>query len=256
MALVTTEAVVLHAFDYMESSRIYRLLTRDRGLQSALAKGARRARGRVGSSVDLFAQGEVQLYVKEGRELHSMSAFDVTRARTALVAVPGRFTAAAALAELVLRFMQEDVVSAPAVFDAVVRGLDTIAAAPAPLTREAGLAAAWTLVAELGFAPTVDDCSSCHTPVPPEAAVAFSYPVGGVLCANCARRGAVSRTLPARAREALSQWVTGKRATIADDGDARAHQRLLREFVAEHLTESRELRAFALWEKGAWDAAT
>ena len=25
--------------------------------------------------------------------------------------------------------------------------------------------------------------------------------------------------------------------------------------VAEHLTENRELRAFALWERGAWDAA-
>ena len=106
MALVTTEAVVLHAFDYMESSRIYRLLTRDRGLQSALAKGARRARGKVGSSVDLFAQGEVQLYIKPGRELHNVAAFDVSRSRASLATVQGRFTAAAALAELVLRFMQ------------------------------------------------------------------------------------------------------------------------------------------------------
>jgi DNA repair protein RecO (recombination protein O) len=255
MALVTTEAVVLHAFDYMESSRIYRLLTRDRGLQSALAKGARRARGRVGSSVDLFAQGEAQLYVKPGRDLHSMSAFDVARARTALVAVPGRFTAAAALAELVLRFMQEDLVGGAAIFDAVVRGLDTIAAAPAPEVREAGLGAAWSLVAELGFAPAIEHCSTCHTPLAPEAATAFSYPAGGALCANCARGGAVSRTLPARARDALARWIAGQRATIADDGDARAHQRLLREFVAEHLTESRELRAFALWESGAWDTA-
>jgi DNA repair protein RecO (recombination protein O) len=255
MALVTTEAVVLHAFDYMESSRIYRLLTRDRGLQSALAKGARRARARVGSSVDLFAQGEVQLYVKPGRDLHNMSAFDVTRARTALVAVPGRFTAAAALAELVLRFMQEDPVGGPAIYDAVIRGLDTIAAAPASTAREAGLGAAWSLVAELGFAPAIEDCSACHTPLPPEVAAAFSYPAGGVLCATCARRGGISRTLPARAREALTRWVAGERATIADDGDARAHQRLLREFVAEHLTESRELRAFALWESSAWDSA-
>jgi DNA repair protein RecO (recombination protein O) len=255
MALVTTEAVVLHAFDYMESSRIYRLLTRDRGLQSALAKGARRARAKVGTSVDLFAQGDVQLYVKPGRELHNLAAFDVTRARTALVAVPGRFTAAAALAELVLRFMREDPVGGPAIYDAVLRALDVIAAAPATATREAGLAGAWSLVAELGFAPEVEQCSACHTPVPPEAAVAFSCPAGGVLCERCARAGAVKRTLPPRARQALVRWVAGQRATIDGDGDARAHQRLLREFVAEHLTESRELRAFAVWESGAWDLA-
>jgi DNA repair protein RecO (recombination protein O) len=256
MALVTTEAVVLHAFDYMESSRIYRLLTRDRGLQSALAKGARRARARVGSSVDLFAQGDVQLYVKPGRDLHNMAAFDVSRSRAALVTVPGRFTAAAALAELVLRFVQEDLVSGSAVYDAVIRGLDTIAGAAAPATREAGLAAAWSLVSELGFAPEIERCSGCHTPLPAEAAAAFSCPAGGVLCERCAQRGTVKRTLPPRARHALGRWVAGQRATIDDDGDARAHQRLLREFVSEHLTESRELRAFAVWERGAWDAAT
>jgi DNA repair protein RecO (recombination protein O) len=255
MALVTTEAVVLHAFDYMESSRIYRLLTRDRGLQSALAKGARRARAKVGSSVDLFAQGDVQLYVKPGRELHSMSAFDVTRSRTVLVAVPGRFTAAAALAELVLRFMQEDLVGGAAIFDAVVHGLDSIGAADAPAAREAGLAAAWSLVAELGFAPEIERCSSCHAPVDLETPAAFSHPAGGVLCERCARTGSAKRMLPPRAREALVRWVAGQRATIADDSDARAHQRLLREFLAEHLTESRELRAFAVWESGAWDAS-
>jgi len=251
MALVTTEAVVLHAFDYMESSRIYRLLTRDRGLQSALAKGARRARARVGSSVDLFAQGDVQLYVKHGRELHNMAAFDVTRSRIALVAVPGRFAAAAALAELVLRFMQEDPVGSAAIYETIVHGLDSIAAADATGVREAGLAAAWSLVAELGFAPEVERCSTCHTLVEPQSTAAFSCPAGGVLCERCARTGAVKRMLPPRAREALSRWVAGQRATIADDADARAHQRLLREFVAEHLTESRELRAFAAWESGA-----
>lgn len=248
MALVTTEAVVLHAFDYMESSRIYRLLTRDRGLQSALAKGARRARAKVGSSVDLFAQGDVQLYVKHGRDLHNMAAFDVTRSRTSLVAVPGRFTAAAALAELVLRFMQEDLVGGPAIYETIVRGLDTIAAADAVTVHEAGLAAAWWLVAELGFAPVVEHCSTCHTLVEPQLAAAFSCPAGGILCDRCAGTGAVKRTLPPRARLALARWVAGERATIADDGDTRAHQRLLREFVAEHLTESRELRAFAAWE--------
>jgi len=251
MALVTTEAVVLHAFDYLESSRIYRLLTRDRGLQSALAKGARRARAKVGSSVDLFAQGEVQLYVKPGRDLHNMAAFDVTHSRTALVAVPGRFTAAAALAELVLRFMQEDPVGGPAIYDAVVHGLDSIGAADAQAVREAGLAAAWSLVAELGFAPEIERCSTCHAPLATDATAAFSCPAGGVLCERCARTGAVKRMLPSGARDALMRWVAGGRASIPDEADARAHQRLLREFVAEHLTESRELRAFAAWESGA-----
>ena len=40
MTLVVTEAIVLHAFDYLESSRILRLVTRDAGVRSVLARGA------------------------------------------------------------------------------------------------------------------------------------------------------------------------------------------------------------------------
>ena len=37
--------------------------------------------------------------------------------------------------------------------------------------------------------------------------------------------------------------------------EIRAHQRLLREFLEYHLSDSRPLRAFAAWETGHWDAA-
>src|SRR3954463_4671891 len=104
MALLTTDAVVLHAFDYLESSRIFRLLTRDGGLRSALAKGARRSSRRFGSAVDLFAQGSAQLHTKPGRDLDTLGALDVTRARPMLAGSMGRFAGASAIAELTLRF--------------------------------------------------------------------------------------------------------------------------------------------------------
>ena len=50
MSLLVTDAIVLHAFDYLESSRIIRLLTREAGVQSALARGARKSRGQQNQS--------------------------------------------------------------------------------------------------------------------------------------------------------------------------------------------------------------
>ena len=102
MSLIQTDAVVLHAFSYMESSRILRLATRDAGVVSVLAKGARRASRRFGTAVDLFAEGQAQFYTKPGRELHTLSGFDVVRSRPALASDLGRFTAASAIAELML----------------------------------------------------------------------------------------------------------------------------------------------------------
>src|SRR5687768_4192777 len=99
MALLVTDAVVLHAFDYLESSRILRLATREAGVVSVLAKGARRSRRRYGSALDLFAQGSAEMYAKPGRDLHTLSGFDVARARPGIAADLGRFTGAAAIAE-------------------------------------------------------------------------------------------------------------------------------------------------------------
>ena len=42
MTLVVSDALVLHVQDYLESSRIVRLATREHGVQSVLARGARR----------------------------------------------------------------------------------------------------------------------------------------------------------------------------------------------------------------------
>ena len=79
MALLATDAIVLHAFNYLESSRILRLVTREGGVRSALARGARRSSRRYGSALDLFAQGSAHLHARPGRDLDTLSAFDVVR---------------------------------------------------------------------------------------------------------------------------------------------------------------------------------
>src|SRR6266576_6125246 len=100
MAAHATEAVVLHAFDYLESSRIIKLLTRDLGLRSVLARGAKRSAKRFGAALDLFVQGTAELEVKQGRDLDTLTSFDLSRTRSAIGADLSRFNGAAAMAEL------------------------------------------------------------------------------------------------------------------------------------------------------------
>src|SRR5947208_11101339 len=122
MTHVVTDAIVLHSFDYLESSRILKLITREVGLRSVLARGARRSKRRFGSALDLYAQGTAELQVKVGRELDTLSAFEVTRSRPELGAQLARFIGASAIAEFILRFARD--AAHPGLFDAVVPAFD------------------------------------------------------------------------------------------------------------------------------------
>lgn len=253
MPLVVTDAIVLHAFDYLESSRIIRLLTRDAGVQSALARGARKSRGRYGTALDLFAQGSAHLYIKPNRELHNLSAFEIMRARGEVAEDVGRFTAASTVAELALRFAGEE--GNPELYETVADALDRIARSPAERTIEDGLAACWRVVAGLGFTPELVSCALCHVPLREADDVAFSHASGGVVCPACSRLAPGGRRLPASARLAMQFWLDGQISPPLTEAEARSHQRLLREFLGAHLTDDRPLRAFAVWEHERWSAA-
>lgn len=248
MPPLVTDAIVLHAFDYLETSRIVRLATRDAGVQSVIAKGARRPKGKFSGALDLFAEGTAEIHVKETRELQTLGAFDVTRSRASLASDLGRFTAAAALTELVLRFARDE--ENPSLYESLSESLDALASAAPGTSATMGLAGAWRIVAALGFAPALDECSSCHQPVPRGRPAMFSHPAGGVLCDACARRVRGSRALPPEARDAIRAWLEEETPGHSlGTPEVRAHQRLLREFLMEHLSEQRALKAFEAWER-------
>lgn len=252
MTLLATDAIVLHSFNYLETSRILRLLTRDAGVLSVLARGARNSKKRFGSALDLFAEGSAELQLKPGRDLHTLTGFDVVRSHPGLAASLGSFAAATALAECVARVVHDE--AAPGVFEAVVTGLENISvagAAPDGLaTVSAGLGALWTLVAAVGFAPSLEECANCHSPLSHDEDAWFSHVAGGVLCARCAASAPGGRRLPSDARSALRNWLSGHSVALSGQPEARSHQRLFREFLAQHLPDNRNAPAYSSWEAG------
>ena len=249
MGLLVSEAIVLHAFDYLESSRIIRLVTRDAGLRSALARGARKSRRRFGSGLDLFAQGTAYIHTKPGRDLDILSGFEDVRTRTEIGSDLERFTGAETIAEIALFFGREG--ADAELFDAIADAFDALAAKNNHDPREITLSGAWRIVGALGFAPTLSECADCGTSLDDSKTALFSHAAGGAVCAKCASLTAGGRQIPASARHAIESWMAGDRLgdNRLSDADACAHQRLLREFLAYHLHDGRTLRAFELWER-------
>jgi DNA repair protein RecO (recombination protein O) len=248
--IIQSTALVLHAFDYRETSRILRLATRDAGIVSVIARGAQRSKSRFGPGLDLFTSGVAHVTLSPGRDLHTLAAYDITRARPELAESLARFGAASALAEVCLRFANED--DGGRIHDVATALFNAIGSAQGSEVPPVALAGMWRVVAELGFAPALNQCASCHAELAPGAAVTFHHRAGGALCARCARAAVGGRTLPAAVRAVLADWLAGTdaRATeIETARELRAHQRLLREFLEEHLGDGRPLRAFLGWEE-------
>src|SRR5437879_1861795 len=177
MSLVATRAVVLRTYRYSETSKVVRLATRDLGVQSAIAKGALRPRSPFGAGLELLSEGVAQLYLREGRELQTLAAFDVTNLRRELTRDLGCFAGAAALAEIVLRMAPPAPLTT--VYDALIAGLDVLVAAEPAMVDAEGVRAVWRLLGVLGFEPALSACVRDDTAVEGGHAVIFSAGEGG-----------------------------------------------------------------------------
>jgi DNA repair protein RecO (recombination protein O) len=241
VALVTTRALVLQSFPYSETSKILRLYTWDHGMASVIAKGALRPRSKYGGVLEPFTEGVATFYYKYGRDLHTLSGFDLLRSRQALGRSLAGFAGASLLAELVLSAGTEE--AHPEVYQALLASWDAIAAAPdADTALRIALTGAWTLVALLGFEPATDHCVICERPLVAAEPVRFDTTAGGVACTRCRPAG---RVIDPASRAELHLMVRG--ATPERLGTPGLHRALLRAFLQTHVAHDRAFRSLELF---------
>ena len=234
MPIVTSPCLVLQTYRFGDTSKILRLLTRDYGPVSALARGAFRPRSRMAGVLEPFVEGSVTLYMKANRDLHTLSGFELVRARQALGSDMSRFAGASVLAELVLRL-------APAerddlLFETLRSGLDDLLEVEPEHVPAVSVARIWRLVGVLGFQPALDACLSCGLPVPDGDGASFDTSGGGLVCGRCDASG-----------DALSPSDVRSLRALADGRSAPARAglqlRLLKEFIRVHVAEGVRIRS-------------
>ena len=241
MALVSLRGLVLQSFAYGETSKILRLLTPETGVVSVIAKGARRPKSRFGGLLEPFAEGQADFFRREGRDLHTLGGWDLRRARHGLGRDLVAFGGASLLAELVLRFGTDE--PSPVLFARLSSALDAMCS-PGAGSEGITIAAAWELVAILGFAPQTEQCVRCGRSLEPDEPARFDAAGGGSACSGCRPGG---RVLEPAVRAALERMVAGAGAGDGPPAVGAVHRRLLRTFLHGHLSEDRPLRSLDLF---------
>ncbi|MDP6822967.1 MAG: DNA repair protein RecO [Dehalococcoidia bacterium] len=178
-----TEAVVLRHSDLGEADRLMWLLTPERGVIRATARGARKPGSKLGGHIDLLCH--VKLSMREGRELHGVSQADTIDAFRAVRTDIGRLSRGLYVAELAQRVSVEDA-PAPALFRLLVNTLGWLAT-----TNNADTLVRWyslRLLTITGFKPEFGECVECGNELEPADHV-FSAERGGLLCPICRSQG-------------------------------------------------------------------
>ena len=203
MAIQKTDALVLRAIDYSETSQIAWFFTRENGRVHAIAKGSRRPRSSFEGALEPLVRGEILFYRKKRHAtdetgLDLLKEFDPPDRYPGIRNELGRFYRGSYVVELLRELSMPDE-PMPQLYDAAIATLDTLARGEARVLDAVLAAFEVRALRASGVEPSLDRCVECDT-VPREDTVSFAPVAGGVVCR--AHRGVDARAFEAR-RSAL-----------------------------------------------------
>jgi DNA repair protein RecO (recombination protein O) len=182
----SVEAIVLRQRALGEADRIVTVFSRERGKQSAVARGARRIASKFGGRLEFF--NRLSLMLHAGRSLAVITSAQTVASAWEKLVDPDAYAAASYVAEAVDALCEPDL-AVPEVYDALC---DFQAALSRHVDRDELLAAMdLRLLDALGFGLELDACARCGAVLgrrPLKGGRAQLSPqAGGLVCDECAR---------------------------------------------------------------------
>lgn len=188
MAQERTEAIVLKAIDFSESSSIVTFFTPDRGRLTCMAKGVKRPKSQLAGLLDTFNRVELVYLWKESRSVQLMTDGTLLDRYAGIKENLDKSIYGAFLVEMMHRIAHENEPSHD-LFDVYVDGMTRLN----DWSGDVCIHVCWQiyrLLTVAGFSPTLRECCQCGKAMSKDAG--FSYD-GGVTCPACSADARMDR---------------------------------------------------------------
>ena len=202
-----TQAVVLHTHRIGELHKGVTLLTRDIGIISAIAHGAKKTKSKLRSSTESFCLSTVYLYLNPVKQSYKITDMTVREhyggLRTSLV----RFFTASLWSEVVLKSYGGGDCSPP-VFDLLTSSFRWLDQSEEQKSIYISFQFLWRFLALSGYGSELDSCSNCGRRVEPQETILLPRQTSGFYCSRCISvAGSVALPLSPGSRSYLKQTV-------------------------------------------------
>lgn len=199
MAIQTTEAVVLSRKDFRETSILATFYTKGFGKIKGIVKGIRAERSKYGSAAELFTLNKIVFYEKSKSEFNNITQCDLIDGLFGIRKYLSAIAYAAYISELA-DLLTEPNEADEEIFELLRRSLKLLSEKEDPIkvTRIFEM----RFLANLGFAPTFENCNNCGSDISQKAKFSFRY--GGMLCERCLRLDANAQAITRGTVQTLS----------------------------------------------------
>ena len=241
--IVKTEAVVLSKLNYGDTSKIVSIYTKDYGKLSAIIKGGRNSKSKIGMIVDPLNHIQIVLYKKDTREIQIISDASLISPFSKIKEELEKLKYAHAIIELMQKLTVEHEIN-HRLFKGVTRILallNTSNELPIILFGRFFI----FFLAELGYAIQLDECSVCGKTNLENIELSYNLELG-ILCDDCKQNHLESYVINPELFKYLICLKTNKKIEITNVSIAEKSILFMEKYLMFHIQDFKGIQAFKI----------
>jgi DNA repair protein RecO (recombination protein O) len=242
--IIKTEAIVLRKIDFGDTSRIAQFYTKEFGKISAIIKGARSPKSKIGTLIDTMNLLQLVLYKKETREVQLVSQVDLIKHYTSIRDDYDKYISASSIIELLSSMTLENEHSKK-IFDGTVRIFDLLNSTsdnPKILFAKYFL----FFLKEIGYEFQLKHCNVCGNEIDQKRPVSFNYETG-LMCSECRKDRLTNYDFNEELFNLLLCLTSKQNKILYKEENLKAVIKMLESFLSYHIHEFKGIKSLKLY---------